>query len=153
MSKVSNKDIRTTPLMSFCCFYCYLWTFFTPCSSISVVRFVQVNAGRVNVLTRLINLEAQENSCKNQKQPFADVLQNNCSFAVFTGKHQCWSLFLTKLQAKRRATLLKGHSNTDSFSWEYFKNGFLIEYSTSCGCFWKKRVPRNKWDKTKKLEN
>ena len=39
---------------------------------------------------------------KAQKQPFADVvfkigvLEN---FAKFTGKHQCWSLFIIKLRA------------------------------------------------------
>ena len=35
--------------------------------------------------------------------------------AIFLGKHPCWSLFLTKLQAFRPATLLKIDSNTGVF--------------------------------------
>ena len=44
-----------------------------------------------------------------QKQPFADNLQNRClkNFALFTGKHLYWSLFLITLQAFNSATLLK----------------------------------------------
>ena len=37
------------------------------------------------------------------------VLKN---FAILTGKHLCWSLFLTRLQAWKSATLLKRDSNT-----------------------------------------
>ena len=44
MFKVNNKDIRTTLLASFWCLYCYLWTYFTPCSSVSFVDFEQINA-------------------------------------------------------------------------------------------------------------
>ena len=33
------------------------------------------------------------NTCKNQKQPLANVLQDRCSsFANFTGKHLPWSI-------------------------------------------------------------
>ena len=38
-------------------------------------------------------------------------------FANFTGKHLCWSLFFTKLQAFRPATLLKIDSYTGVFLW------------------------------------
>ena len=41
-----------------------------------------------------------------------DVLKN---FAIFTGKHMCWILFLTKFQACKSANLLKRDSNTDVF--------------------------------------
>ena len=34
------------------------------------------------------------------------------SFAIFTGKHLGWGLFLMKLQAFRPATFLKSDSNT-----------------------------------------
>ena len=37
------------------------------------------------------------------------------NFAIFTGKHLCWSLFLIKLQAFRPTTLLKKGSNTSVF--------------------------------------
>ena len=37
------------------------------------------------------------------------------TFALITGKHLCWSLFLVVLQAFRPATLLKKDSNTGAF--------------------------------------
>ena len=39
------------------------------------------------------------------------------SFAIFTGKHLCWSPFLRKLQVLKPASLLKGDSNTGVFLW------------------------------------
>ena len=42
------------------------------------------------------------------------VLKN---FAIFTGKHVCWSHFLIKLQAWRPANLLKKDSNRSAFFW------------------------------------
>ena len=44
MFKVNNKDTRTTPLTPFWCLYCQFWTYFTPCSCVSLVNFEQVNA-------------------------------------------------------------------------------------------------------------
>ena len=40
------------------------------------------------------------------------ILRN---FAIFTGKHLCWSLFLIKLQAFKSAILLKRDSSTGAF--------------------------------------
>ena len=40
MFKVNNKDIRTMPLMSLL----LTVTYFTPCSSVCIVNFEQVNA-------------------------------------------------------------------------------------------------------------
>ena len=45
------------------------------------------------------------------------VLKN---FALFTGKHLRWSLFLIKLQARRPSTLSKRDS-TQVFSCEYYE--------------------------------
>ena len=42
MFKVNNKDTRTTSML----LYCYLWTYFTPFSSFSIVEFEQVNVSR-----------------------------------------------------------------------------------------------------------
>ena len=42
MFKVDNKDTRTTPLTSFWCLYFLNWTYFTPCSSVSIVNFEHV---------------------------------------------------------------------------------------------------------------
>ena len=39
MFKVNNKDTRTTPMVSFWYLYCYFWTYFTLCSSASIVNF------------------------------------------------------------------------------------------------------------------
>ena len=39
MYKVNNKDTRKTPMASFWCLYCYILTYFTPCSSVSIVNF------------------------------------------------------------------------------------------------------------------
>ena len=46
--------------------------------------------------------------------PTGGVLKN---FAIFTGKHVCWSVFFTKLQAFRIATLLKRDPCTGVFPW------------------------------------
>ena len=45
MFQVNNKDTRATPVASFWCLYCYLGTYYTPCSSVSTINFEQVNAG------------------------------------------------------------------------------------------------------------
>ena len=39
----SKLIIKTRPMASFWCLYCYLWTYFTPFSSVSIVGFEQVN--------------------------------------------------------------------------------------------------------------
>ena len=52
------------------------------------------------------------------------------TLANFTGKHLCWSLFFTKLQAFRPATLLKRDS-TQVFSCricETLKNTYFEEH-------------------------
>ena len=44
-----------------------------------------------------------------EEQPLADVLKIGFlkSFAIFTGKHLCWSVFLNKVVGLRPATLLE----------------------------------------------
>ena len=51
-------------------------------------------------------------------------------FAIFTGKHLYWSLFLIQLQTFRSATLLKRDSNTGVFLWilKFFKDRSLRLY-------------------------
>ena len=44
MIKVNNKDTRPTSMTSFWYLYCYLGTYFTPCSSVSIVHLEYVNA-------------------------------------------------------------------------------------------------------------
>ena len=36
---VNNEDTRMTPAVSFWCPYCSLWTYLTPCSSVSIANF------------------------------------------------------------------------------------------------------------------
>ena len=43
-----------------------------------------------------------------------NVLKN---FAIFRGKHLCWSLILGKLQVLKPASLLERDSNTGAFLW------------------------------------
>ena len=43
MLEVNHKNTRTTSLTSFWCFYCKLWTYFIPFSSVSIVNFEQIN--------------------------------------------------------------------------------------------------------------
>ena len=59
-------------------------------------------------------------------------------FAMFTGKHPCWSLFLINMQAWMPATLLKRDSNIDVFLWNLrnFSEHLFLQ-NTSAGCVWK----------------
>ena len=77
------------------------------------------------------NLQKQPPAVFYKKKLFLKIshysLENTCldslfnkigalkSFALFTGIHLYWSLFLTKLQAFRTVTLLKRGSNTGVF--------------------------------------
>ena len=56
----------------------------------------------------------QSRRSRIHKQPPEVLLK---FFANFTGKHLCWRLFFTKLQAFRPATLLKIDSYTSVFPW------------------------------------
>ena len=51
------------------------------------------------------------------------------NFAIFTGKHLFWGLFLIKMQAFRPATFFKKRLQYRCFLWVLwnFKNIFLIE--------------------------
>ena len=57
MLKVNNKDTRTTPLASFRCVYCEFGVFFTPCCSVLIANFKQVNAGQVGNSWKLSTLK------------------------------------------------------------------------------------------------
>ena len=39
------KYVQWSQMASFWCLYCWLWTYFAPCSRVSIVNFEQVNAG------------------------------------------------------------------------------------------------------------
>ena len=94
MFNVSNRKTRTRceicskltiktqerRLALFWCLYCWLWTFFTPCSSVSVVNLEQVNAdwaGRGIFRTLPNNLDGR--FCKSifAKSAFIDNWQDS----------------------------------------------------------------------------
>ena len=63
----------------------------------------------------------------SKKQPFAMFFKIGVLkyFAIFTGKHRCWSLLLVKLHAYN---FIKKETPTQVFSYEYcklFKNSFF----------------------------
>ena len=73
---------------------------------------------------------------------YSETVKN---FAIFTGKHMCWSQFVTNLQTFRPTTLLKRDSSTGAFLW--------ILHIFSENLFWKAPVNKlfitrknNKWD-------
>ena len=51
MFKVNNKDTKTKSLTSFWFLYCYLWTYFAHCPSVSVVNIEHVTAGWEEAIT------------------------------------------------------------------------------------------------------
>ena len=78
----------------------------------------------IYILTLTILTQPPE---QNSEAAAGGVLKN---FANFTGKHLCWSLFFTKLQAFRPATLLK-KTPTQVFSceiWEILKNTYFEKH-------------------------
>ena len=67
--------------------------------------------------------------------PTGGALKN---FANFTGKHLCWSLLFTKLQAFRVATLIK-KTPTQVLSceiWEILKNTYFGNSWTAASVYW-----------------
>ena len=47
-------------------------------------------------------------------------------FAIFTGKHLCWSPFLIKLQTFSPATLLKRNCSRATLFKKYFSTGLFL---------------------------
>ena len=65
---------------------------------------------KIYVINFLVHICYQiDDEFKVQKQPPVVFFKQNFlkNFAILTGKHLCWSLFLINLQASRIATLLK----------------------------------------------
>ena len=48
MFNVNNKSTRTMSMTSVWCFYCQLWTYFIPYSTVFSLDFEQVNVSWVN---------------------------------------------------------------------------------------------------------
>ena len=72
------------------------------------------------------------------------------NFAIFTGKHLCWSFFLIKLLVWRLATLLNRNSNPGVFLWilRNFSDHFFAEHlqtAASVNAPWKVSRGLNSW--------
>ena len=97
-----------------------------------VVRAIGINGKILNIIDNIYN----KATCRsNRSQMFfkISVLRN---FAIFTGKHLYWSLFLIKLQASKQRYLKKNPTQVLFFEyWEILKNTFFLQ-NTSGGCFW-----------------
>ena len=78
-------------------------------------KFVQIFVYGISVLMYALIFYLWLSGSSHQRDSVKKGVLKN--FAVFTGKHLCWSLFLKKLQAWRPATLLKRGSNTGVFLW------------------------------------
>ena len=49
-----NKDTRTSSISTFWCLYGPLWTYFTPCSDVSILNFEYVIVGRDKMTFRYL---------------------------------------------------------------------------------------------------
>ena len=86
-------------------YFCNIWT---------VLLFGKIYQLETTTKSSQITIQRTSDYGSSRSQMFfkAGVLKN---FANFTGNHLNWSLFLTKLQTFRPATLLKGNSSTGIF--------------------------------------
>ena len=98
---------------------CGLWSNRAIALSKSVWRTIGMYTLKQKVIQKFIIQTFENMTCiairipdyekKCQKQPLEVFYKKICvkNFAIFRVKHLCWSLFLTKLQAFRPATLFK----------------------------------------------
>ena len=100
-------------------------------STFYITRHVElVYSFMINVVSFDKILQKRNRRCSTTRKP---ILKN---FAIFTGKHLCWSLFLSKLQAVRPAILSNTNYNTGIFLWMWrnFQDHLFWEISAN-GCF------------------
>ena len=101
-------------------------------------KFYSINDSiAINFVALLIWLQISSNFSIHMKVTLVANLKN---FAIFTGKHLCWSLFLINLEACRPGTLIKQGSNTDVFLWilqiiweQLFSRTLLVAASADTG--------------------
>ena len=129
---------------------CFLFSNLIWQDAISPYLLLKVNQGNWLLFEKLKG----NFSLKRKKQPLRVIHENSCmlkeaatrrssrsqmlfkigalkNFAIFAGKHPCWSLFKMKLQAWKLATLLKRESNPVFFFVNIVKSlrtAFFIEH-------------------------
>ena len=72
---------------------------------------------RVEVSTQEEILTVRSRNCRSSCSQIIIKISVDKNFAIFTGKHLCWSPFLRRLQVLKRASLLKGDSDKGVFLW------------------------------------
>ena len=95
MFKINNKDTRATPLPSFWCLCCQLWTYFTPCSSVSIVKFEQVNAGWEDRSETLVtsSFELKSLAFFITSEDFSSVTaKNGCLLNTYNKPKENWQI-------------------------------------------------------------
>ena len=85
--------------------------------------------------SQLISTKSLKSDSRGRRSQMIIKIGARNDFAIFTGKHLCWSLFLITLQAVTSATLLKKGSNTCfPVNIAYILRTAFLQ-NTSGGCF------------------
>ena len=134
MFKVNNKDTRTTPMAFFWCLYCQFWTYFTPCSSASIVNFEQENAGfhvpffdylkRLNRIQTL-QIQVSDGDCAFKQSVFAAKKKARTDF------YQVWEWYFINTKSHQQPQNNQKVFR-DSFQWfKIFNERCLDVHKTS----------------------
>ena len=116
MFKVNNKDTRMTPMVSFWCSYCYLWTYLTPSSSVSFVNFEQVNADWENTHHNVFR------QCYHRND------QSHRTVILFSSKLCCRiGIGLLHMEVRSRFGLMRHYSQHTYRTWNVM--GYIIYWS------------------------
>ena len=89
MFKVNNKGTRATLMASFRCLYCELWTYFTSCSSVSIVNFEDVIADWERGLKNCTNSYIRQCVYCNYRKWLIKSLEFNSALSL--GGKKFWS--------------------------------------------------------------
>ena len=108
------------------------WTGFYM-TEISVMKELKLFSIEVTLFTErfMRYKKLSEKRCRSSRVQMFFKLGVLADFAIFTGKHLCWSLFLIKLQGLRPATLLKRDCSKGVFLWilaKFLRTTFFIEH-------------------------
>ena len=103
------------PVASFWCLYCYLWTYFTPCSSVSIVNFQQVITGWVATMFLIFKFLSNFAPFSSFKNNFPCRLETLMTiiFDVDDGKNEgrTWKINAPYILSSSPKTLLKLYHN------------------------------------------
>ena len=91
MFKVNNED-TTTPMASFWCLCCWLWSSFTPFLNVSIINFEQANVGResISLKVKIRSIIFHDFFAMTNRNSLSEVFCKKVVlkiFSEFTGKH------------------------------------------------------------------